>query len=144
MGCDIHLHTEVKINGKWEHYGHPHVPRNYTLFALMADVRNEGGKLHPVSKPKGMPSDPSLVTRLAFEHYADGHSHSWLSAVELVMLEDAWNKVKGSEWDGSDLEHHFVGYLENNGWAGFTRYPTGNARAKEWIEDVRWVFWFDN
>lgn len=27
MGCDIHLHIEVKINGAWEHYATPRVDR---------------------------------------------------------------------------------------------------------------------
>ena len=40
MGCDIHLHAEIKVNGKWEHYAHPHIRRDYRLFAKMASVRN--------------------------------------------------------------------------------------------------------
>lgn len=141
MGCDIHLYTEVKVQGQWYCYGHPNVPRNYSLFALMADVRNENGELHPISKPKGLPIDMSIVTAAADEYCPDGHSHSWLSAQELVKLEDAWLKIKPAGWDNSDLEHHYFGYLEGNGWAGFMRYPEDR---KPWIEDVRFVFWFDN
>lgn len=33
MGCDIRLHTEVKIDGTWYTYGAPHMERNYALFA---------------------------------------------------------------------------------------------------------------
>lgn len=142
MGCDIHLYSEVKVKGQWYCYGHPNVPRCYPLFALMADVRNNEGEYHPVSKPKGLPKDCSVVTREAANAYQDGHSHSWLSAVELVKLEEAWKSIREvGKWEGSDLEHHYFGYLEGNGWAGFTKYPTDR---KEWIEDVRFVFWFDN
>lgn len=148
MGCDIHLFTEVKINGQWHCYGHPNVPRCYALFALMADVRNSDGAIHPVSKPKGLPDDISVPVRKSAEYWGwqgvkgDGHSFSWLSALELVKLEDAWKTVRDSKsWEGSDLEHHYFGYLEGNGWAGFARYPEDR---KKWIEDVRFVFWFDN
>lgn len=141
MGCDIHLYTEVKVEGQWYCYGHPNVPRNYVLFALMADVRNEGGRYHPVSKPKGLPSDCSVVVQRAAAGYQGGHSHSWLSAQELAKLEDAWKSIPRDKWEGSDLDHHYIGYLEGNGWAGFAKYPSDR---KPWIEDVRWVFWFDN
>jgi hypothetical protein len=142
MGCDIHLHTEIKVNGKWLHYGAPSVPRCYALFALMADVRNSDGDIIPVSKPKGLPDDISEITRLSNQRWGcDGHSHSWLSAVELAKLEDAWQKHKPHGWDQSDLEHHYFGYLESNSWAGFAKYPEDR---EPWIEDVRFVFWFDN
>ncbi len=36
MGCDIHLHTEVKIANVWHRYGCPSVDRNYRVFAKMA------------------------------------------------------------------------------------------------------------
>ncbi len=139
MGCDIHFHTEVKVNGKWEHYGHPYVNRNYSLFALLADVRNDG-EIKPISKPKGLPVDPSIVTELAYKTYSsDWHSISWLSAEEIVRAEEQWGKHGWKDQQG--FEHHLFGYLEGNSWAGFYKYP--ESRPK-WIEDVRWVFWFDN
>ena len=33
--------------------------RNYTMFAIFADVRN-GGNVRPISKPKGLPNDIPL------------------------------------------------------------------------------------
>lgn len=145
MGCDIHFHTEVKVAGKWEHYGHPQVARNYQLFALLANIRNEDGDTVPVSLPKGMPVDPSLITKLSCEQFGrDGHSHSWLSAQEIVAFEDAWHDVHpiATSFDTqTDIESHLFGYLERNSWAGFAKYPT---ERPSWIEDVRWVFWFDN
>lgn len=140
MGCDIHLYTEIKIDGDWYCYGHPNVPRNYDLFALMADVRNEDGAIHAISKPKGLPANTSIVARHALAN-PDLHSHSWLSAHELVLLDDAWQKYKPVGWEHSDLEHHFFGYLEGNSWKGFNLYPKDR---KLWIEDVRFVFAFDN
>lgn len=144
MGCDIHVHTEIKVNGKWEHYGHPNTPRSYSLFALMAGVRNHDA-IEPISPPKGMPEDASEITRLSYESYgSDGHSHSWLDSKEITVLEDRWiamlelNNLSTIEFD---LEWKYFGYLEGNSWAGFAKYP---KERPKWIEDVRFVFWFDN
>ena len=60
MGCDIHIITEVKKNGKWEYV--PEVPksldtRNYTTFAVLSGVRDSfNSNIFPV---KGLPSDIS-------------------------------------------------------------------------------------
>lgn len=68
MGCDIHLHIEIRKNGVWEHHNweselvtghyedgskmldydklfeHPlYIGRNYDLFAILANVRNGYG-----------------------------------------------------------------------------------------------------
>lgn len=141
MGCDIHMHTEVKVNGKWLHYGAPNVPRTYLLFALMADVRNVFG-VAPISRPKGLPEDVSEITRMSAEKWdGDGHSHSWLSAEEIALLDARWTEEFTARQPGEwrDLEHHYFGYLEGTLWSGFTEY-----RRPRGIEDVRFVFWFDN
>ena len=78
MGCDIHVHFEIKLNGKWEHYSNPSIDRNYELFAKMADVRNDyENPIIPISFPKGLPKDLSVVTKFEVDHWgSDGHSHS--------------------------------------------------------------------
>ena len=85
MGCDIHLHQEVKINGIWYHYRHRSVDRSYKLFTLMAGVRNSG-ELEPVSPPKGLPEDITFLTRYDWEvnEDQDGHSLSWLDRKSVV------------------------------------------------------------
>jgi hypothetical protein len=142
MGCDIHLHVEIKINGKWEHYQHPKVRRNYNLFALMADVRNSDGDVIPVSRPKGIPDDISFMTKFCLEQDKgkNPHSHSWLSAAEIAQLEHEWKQVSG-EMDHEDLEQDLIGaYFFGNSYAGFHLYRRENPRA---VEDLRFVFWFD-
>jgi len=42
MGCDIHWHSEVKVDGVWHHHSNPRISRDYWLFALLAGVRNYG------------------------------------------------------------------------------------------------------
>jgi hypothetical protein len=148
MGCDIHLHIEVKLNGKWEHYGAPNVSRWYLLFEKMAGVRGEPE--NAISLPKGLPDDLTTLTRYSSERWdGDGHSHSWLGIEEIMLLED-WLKTQKSEWrthspDASvDLEHHVLHtYLFGNSFTGPKRYPEDD-QSRPGVEDVRFVFWFDN
>jgi hypothetical protein len=129
MGCDIHLHVEIKISGVWHHYSCPHVNRNYELFERMAGVR--GKLIYAISPPKGLPSDISIVTALESEGY--GHSHSWLGAEEISRLDDG--KYGDMEYD---ILHS---YLFGNSFSGFWRYPNDRPAG---IEDLRFVFWFDS
>lgn len=151
MGCDIHLHTEVKIKGKWHHYAERNVERCYRLFAKMANVRNyEEYGITPISDPRGMPEDASETTKFFCEEYgADGHSHSWLDAKEIDELYRFINddlklvggRIKQSGWWP---EENF-GYFFGNTWAGWNRYQKYQEHLKEMgVEDVRFVFWFDN
>src|SRR5262249_34184002 len=59
--------------------------RNYFLFGILADVRNCGGVVRPISPPRGMPSDLSVTGgRIVEQEGPDAHSLSWLSADELL------------------------------------------------------------
>ena len=136
MGCDIHLNSEVKIKGTWYHYAEYFVVRNYKLFSKMANVRNYDNEVEPISKPKGMPEDPAFLTKYICDDYGvDGHSHSWLSAEEISELETwyraEWPGKLGFPWD----------YVFGNCWGGFHKYPKDRPNG---VEDVRFVFWFDN
>ncbi len=112
MGCDIHIFTEIKKNGKWieadpwitnpdyvtapeeekKYYNPVCVPfkqeicftdRNYALFGILAGVRWEN--LPRIADPKGLPKD--ISTNIANEAHivwnSDGHSFSWLTLTEL-------------------------------------------------------------
>jgi hypothetical protein len=151
MGTDIHLHTEVKINGKWEHYSYPHIERKYALFSFMADVRNthpnDKDYILPLSKPKGLPENLSVVTVLDYEKKkTDNHSMSWLNDVEIALLEK-WMEINSTSivWE---FEHW--GFLFGNSWAGFHNWKEHPEEYDDYpdeyppkIEDIRFVFWFD-
>jgi len=147
MGCDIHVHIEFKVAGKWRHYARLWVNRNYTLFTKMAGVRNEDDII-PISLPKGLPNDMSWETKFDADiDEPDMHSASWLSGQELVELS---NWIDDQKWPGSYPgryadEMTIFGYFFGNSYAGFYQYPRDwrYSRKKE-IEDVRFVFWFDN
>lgn len=137
MGCDIHIHAEVKIEGKWEHYDQPDCRRDYDLFEKMAGVR--GDIKNAIAAPRGIPEDASTMTKFDAERWdSDGHSHSWLSAQEIYELAE-WDEARsktrtvfGREWDQ---------WLFGNSYSGFIKYPEDRP---EGVEDVRFVFWFDN
>lgn len=138
MGCDVHIHAEVKIKGKWHHYDQPDCHRDYALFERMAGVR--GDVKEAIAPPRGLPDDATEMTRFCCDYEGgDGHSHSWLSAVEIDELEQ-WDSAReiqprsviGPEWDR---------FLFGNCYSDFNRSPEENRAG---IEDVRFIFWFDN
>jgi hypothetical protein len=163
MGCDIHLHAEVKIDydkiipgrtsgeGKptplrWEHYAHISISRNYDLFARIAGVRNYHD-IEVMNEPRGLPEDISGVTLFDWMRgRVDWHTPSWLNAEEIAQLEDwcqANLKAPATQqfpvyWD---LEYDSRSYLFGNSYGGFVKYPD---ERRPGLVDVRFVFWFDN
>lgn len=139
MGCDIHAHFEIKLNGKWEHFSQPQLDRNYKLFSVMAGVRddcvtNDWGL---ICAPKGLPDDLSIVTKFCADYWGDdGHTHSWFNAKEI----DKVIKLHEEMCEVSFLVYKQWGYLLGNGWESFGKY---SEDYPEEIEDIRLVFWFD-
>ena len=118
MGCDIHMHAEKWDDNacEWVWLKPPltkeryyergpfmrleYFWRNYDLFAILADVRNDRGfgghvtgtGFEPISEPKGLPEDCSpYVKRQAEKWNCDGHSHSWLMLSEVLSDQPIWN-----------------------------------------------------
>ncbi len=143
MGCDIHLHAEIKVNGKWEHYNHhTGIPRNYDMFAKMADVRNYDD-IQPIAADRGLPDDVSVVTNLDAESWhGDMHSASWFTADEIdEFFTRATERFRNTVERWRDYEAENFGYFFGNSYGGFNRYPEDRP---EGVEDIRFVFWFDN
>lgn len=140
MGCDIHAHVEIKINGKWHHFGNPYIERSYDLFSRMANVRNNK-EIVPIDNPRGLPKDITWETNFCAVEEC-GHSHSWLSGKEVAELGD-WYENKQKEWNPESyysFEVKAVGFIFGNGW-DIQQYPDDYP---EGVEDARLVFWFDN
>lgn len=115
MGCSIHVHVEVKVGDTWHHQSQGNFFRSYDLFAMMADVRNEGN-IAPISEPRGLPDDVTETTYLGSEEWGDdGHSHSWLSSKEVGLVEKWIEPI--DDWKWNDFGE---------------------------VDDWRLVFWFDN
>lgn len=135
MGCDIHMHAEVKIAGKWHHYDRPRVQRDYALFEKMAGVR--GDVEDAIAAPRGIPADATEMTRFNCEHWGvDGHSHSWLNSQEIFALRTWWDQ-QGREHFSDTWDR----WLFGNRYSSFEEYPADRPAG---VEDVRFIFWFDN
>ncbi len=135
MGCDIHFHIEVKLEGEWRHYSHIWLPSNYSIFAKLAGVRNYD-EVTPVSEPKGLPVDATYMT--IFDSKRDNyHDFSWLNMDEIDEFEAWWAGRYDNKWIECELYHC---YLFGNTFTGWRKYKDNYNK----IEDVRFVFWFDN
>jgi hypothetical protein len=151
MGCDIHAHVELRVAGKWEHYATPSIDRRYRLFGAMAGVR---GEVPAIVKPKGVPDDMSVITRLDWEKWGvDAHTPSWLNEEELDLLQkwlDA-EKIKVDKKEEKypcmffDLEAGVLNrtYMFGNSLTAFKHYTDYEYIPKN-CDAVRLVFWFDN
>ncbi len=150
MGCDIHSFAEVKIKHKWRKVGDefslddwskrycgkekeesPFGWRHYSMFAILADVRNSGD-YEPISRPKGIPNDICGQIKYEYEEWEDdAHSASYLSLKEL--LEFDFEKTLSPDGDS---------YRKILGELFFVHLKELQALGEP--EDVRVVFWFDN
>ena len=127
-------------NWSWDDYWRAdeyYHSRNYFLFAILADVRNEsfrnGFKIEPISKPRGVPEDSCYPIKYIVNEWAgDGHSHSYFTLKELLEVD--WDKycVKLIEEDRTHWLDDFKKTL--NKLKEIDPNP----------ENVRCVFFFDN
>ena len=171
MGCDIHMYVEFKgdryyrkLNG-WQCGDHFHImnptdpnekpervglleDRAYSLFAVLAGVRNRGCDPYPcISYPRGLPDD---VTKYVEEEYdewgCDAHSCSYLTLREIVEFDN--NQWPKNNFGGYILEPLIERLYQraNELWVLYdfeTRRPLTEEVLKK-MENIRIVFWFDN
>jgi hypothetical protein len=85
--------------------------RNYSLFAILADVRNGSGfagvdtgdRVEPISEPRGIPEDASAEVQKYMGHMGvDGHSHSYHTLRDL----------KAYDWDAPITYRGYVKALD--------------------------------
>ena len=186
MGCDIHAYTEQLIDGKWvsnqawaDKYGDGsldvewetrYTNRNYHLFGLLADVREDTGFN---LTPRGLPLDVSPQVKLASDDWgSDAHSHSFFTLQELLVLQSDLDsktvKISGmkdaksltaledslaSDQPDYDLLYPYSGWTNQKGWIPFeveipasipVRLDTFIDYVETAGENSRVVFWFDN
>ena len=140
MGCDIHLHIEVKINNKWEHYSRPQIKRAYSLFGKMANVRNDNRHIDPLNFNKGIPEDITSLTFLELNDLNKDcyHNHAWLNQKEIEKLTE-WYELYSSRnrvfFENDCIHCYLFG-------KSFYDYPREEDEYK--IQDVRFIYWFDN
>lgn len=140
MGCDIHVHLEVKLEGsiQWQHMNQPRIGRDYELFEMIAGVRGDG---LGVVVPTGVPMDASRMTAFDYGVWgSDAHSAGWLTWDEIREVEKR-HKVH--------MKKHLLPH--NCGFCSQLGYLFGDSVTTEYVEDlpdglqdVRLIFWFDN
>lgn len=156
MGCDIHIYVEalktIDEKEQWvnidswalnPYFGldsnekqyniRPIIwQRNYNLFALLANVRNDSNNL-PISDPRGLPDDVSASVKAESDHWdSDGHSHSWLTLVELMAAQISRETVKESGYISPESAIALDGNKSlPNSWCASTSNKTWVHR--EWI-----------
>jgi hypothetical protein len=134
MGCDIHLHVEVLIDGKWNYFTNfEYAFRDYKVFSKMADVRNaeisEKDYIKPITAPKGLPDNISELTQI-FLNKHDGHSHSWFNLKEIKIFYNWLIKYDFELYHEIRIDRIII-------------YPEMTIFIPE-IDDIRFVFWFDS
>lgn len=151
MGCDIHLHVEIRKKDpsygiNWVHCGFygEFSDRIYAMFAVLANVRNYQNL--PSLPDRGIPDDLSWYTFDELfkmskdelkdndgEYYSDpdAHSYNWCTTEE---MKNSFNTIF------KDENGNYVGdYIE---WLGLVSYMEGLESSGEY--ECRAVFWFDN
>lgn len=136
MGCDIHLHAEVRRGDEWVEilprdraesdcpdwafndfplgwYGE----RHYAVFGALAGVRRSDVPL--IDAPRGLPHDAAASTLADYGDSGDYHSASWFDLAEVLA------------YDWSEFQTIFVTQMRK------LEAAAGGAPC-------RIVFWFDN
>lgn len=165
MGCDIHTHVEFRRDcrenwqcGDYFATINPLDPdakyviqelcgdRNYSLFAVLANVRNDGSHDY-IDKPRGLPDDATEFVKQDYEDFGwDAHSCSYLTLRELIEYHD--------EHKPKDIFGHYIllplindlkrradefHFIYEFSWDGVRR-----DEALQQAENMRFIFWFDN
>lgn len=161
MGTDATAIVEIQLEGMWmpalmpiwpnprydpqsedpeereEYTVHPHIIRDYSLFSVLADVRNRSGRgkvtmqttttpsgdvveypydtdngehdpLKFIAEPRGVPDDATQPWKEFFD--SDGfHDHTWLTLEEL--LDGPWQQEVWVE--GVLLERDYLAYMRD-------------------------------
>lgn len=180
MGCDIHIQFEIRLSpngGEWI-WPLAAVPpqvdvdvlvpfnreRNYSLFTMLAGVRDRGEGITPISLPRGLPDDMSSTLRQAIRdqrvHLGD-HSFTWLSDSDLLEYGQHYFKsADGRQAVAAEVEATLLDkphlppekYQELAGWnwrwtfeSGLTsRIQASGDEAAMQIYDSRLIIGFDS
>lgn len=151
MGCDIHSFCEKLTPNGWVGvYMSPFSDRRYSVFGFLADIRNYSD-VPPISLPRGLPNDVSILVKDEYGDGIDWHSSSWLTVQELTdfdydapmenrrvtrMLSDGWLSGGCTCDPGEGEQTTFREFLGEQFF--------NDLRELQSVKIDRIVFWFDN
>ena len=140
MWSDLHLHAEVKINNRWEHYSTAYLTTKNSIYSyLMAMYRftkREKSVYHG-----GPQQDISPITKLAYKDLGLAPLVFMYPQQILFMANSLSSTIKkGNLGEGVDFLEDTIGDLFGKTWGGFAENP--ETYPKE-LENIRWVFWLE-
>lgn len=166
MGCDIHMHFEyhssLYTDKKDEWYNGDYFKRSirdikeyefvdmypnrcYSLFAVLANVRNYDPGLIYIDEPRGLPEDINIITKHQYIDWEWGaHSTSYFTLKEIL---DFSEKHEGKE--EAEILKHLIEIIkrradELNLIYDFQWNGQHCEKAYDKADKIRIVFWFDN
>lgn len=126
MGCNITCVIEVRCEGKWAYHSALKLQRNYSLFAMLADVCNtadnlgrpsasaEDDRINPIHPRRGLPTDVSSA--ICDETRNNGYCHSWATLRELIDY--GWGQTFCQRgWVSADEYLRFKQFGKPDGWS---------------------------
>ena len=119
---------DIDFDNEWTVHYHDRIfsGRNYSLFSILADVRNHSDGINPISEPRGVPDDASFAYKQVVKAWgSDGHSHTYFTLQELLDVD--W-----SQWS------------DDHGTIGFQQALENVKSIDDDYSKVRLVFFFDN
>jgi len=179
MGCDIHFYVEAwddnakrwvsqdtvsKAEGEfqlYEQFGdycfrgrgdiptHWYMQRNYLLFSVLANVRNDEGNPIPfITDQRGMPDDLSPEMQELYDpDCTDLHSHTWMTLKE-VLDWPHWNKPLGqkiAKYEGGKIVDEKQRKTIREWCSSFWDVSIRKMKKlRKDPADVRLLMWFDN
>ena len=168
MGCDIHVHLEISSSSgqRWRTFSEVDIDRDYTLFAVLAGVRNSS--INPIDhiEPKGLPDDPSWDVINHATHLITDAIDVGLETRETTVSTETAQEYLDNEWTsryGDDRiinsDYHSFSWLTCEELAHALQvYETYTSEVNSQMKAVlqmmtslqdsgmaaRLVFWFDN
>ena len=133
MSRDIHMHMEIKIRGKWEHYRHSREPKDCRFHDHMMD-RVTDLKFE-------VPEDLSQITMLNLKYWVGDAHHIGILGLEAIAEVEAWFNGLLAQGGIHNYDNKPFGYLLGMRWKSLVAYP---SELPFEIEDARIIYWFDN
>lgn len=127
MGCDIHAVFQKRTPRGWQDVSSAYEQnRHYFLFAWLADVRNGFGfagipthdPIAPIAKPRGLPSDFDEAAHNNEEQWMGDHSHSWLTADEILSTSPPLKGISRTGIIPMELYRKWDGKSSPEEWSG--------------------------
>ena len=146
MSITMHLHIEVKKDGKWFHYGSPcmsNLPEKYFIYAWMTGEGLEYTRsrfreqIQPVASIKGLPEDLSEVTKICYEQ----DTKQYRLHGEHTLMADDIQTLQEKLWEQNPDDNRLYWDLEETIFR--TYINSGSIACHHGWDDARIICWYN-